>query len=184
MVGKRRRAGRCRKANALRHPGGQLVRGDEDARHVALAQPHRRGWGVGRDKWGKVTDKRLDQRAESPLGRLCLAGRITRREYDAGRRFATIVARYRAVISAPDPLGQRIGGSGIPISDGEARERKEAYDEMFRALADAGHKSQRAVSRACVYGEAAEDMDALRRGLSTLVEFFFLTPNRKSPLLK
>jgi hypothetical protein len=123
------RAGRKRKSGK-RYPGGQLVKADPALRAIddrvrASRQPHRRDLAEG--NLAEHTAARLDARAESPLGRLLLTGRLTRDSeipdrrtsldrvseqaydrYEAGTMFAQIVGAYRVVIGGPRPTS----GSG------------------------------------------------------------------------
>jgi hypothetical protein len=85
------RPGRKRKIGP-RHPGGDLVRPQFDARSLATLQPHR--------VW-LPEEKRMDQKAASPLGCLNLLGVLTDAQYLAGVRYAVVVGKYRAVIETP-----------------------------------------------------------------------------------
>src|SRR5260370_19509088 len=85
------RRGRKRKIG-LRHTGGDLVRPRFDVRSLATLQPHR--------VW-LPEEKRMDQKAASPLGCLNLLGVLTDTQYLAGLRYAVVVGKYRAVIETP-----------------------------------------------------------------------------------
>lgn len=171
--------GRKRKSRR-RKPCGRLapdVRPD-DRKRVAQ-QPHRRG----------VPDEvRTDERAESPLGRLMLRGKIDVDAYNAGTRFAAVVAEYRAVIGAPraDPgigSGRRSNCALIDTACGAedcgCRRRQERYDGAYEALARAGRPAQMAVKAVVI--ERREDghsLDALRVGLAALAVHFGFTTHR------
>src|SRR5579872_1821155 len=127
MIGRRRKPGR-------RYPNGELAHNKEDVRTIALAQPHRRAL---------PSEQRLDQRAEHPLGGLNLVGVISNGQYQAGKTYARIVARYRRMIlapkmSPPSRLGDMEirGGEGESrtISPAQARRIKETYDNAFAIL--------------------------------------------------
>lgn len=94
------RRGRRRKAGPRNH--GRLVP-SQDVRGVVLDQPHRK-WLQG------AADGRLDQKAESPLGRLNLAGHVSDAQLEAGKRMAKVVARYRVVLDSWDPTRGRSDG--------------------------------------------------------------------------
>lgn len=170
-------AGRKRKVRR-RKPCGRLapdVRPD-DRKRVAQ-QPHRRGVKDG---------KGVDERAESPLGRLWLAEKIDEDQYNAGARFAAVVAEYRAVIGAPraDP------GAGSPrrsncalidtacgADDCGCRRRQERYEVTYEVLARAGRPAMMAVKAVVIERrEDGQDLAALRAGLAALaMEFGFTT---------
>src|SRR5258708_20920072 len=132
------RRGRKRKIG-LRHPGGVLARPRFDVRSLATLQPHR--------VW-LPEEKRMDQKAASPLGCLNLLGVLTDSQYLAGVRYAVVVGKYRAVIETP----RAISGAGRgydcpgdlrcgrdPLEPCECRRRKERYDAAFPAGVRAGH---------------------------------------------
>ncbi len=165
------RKGRKRKMRA-RHPGGQLIDEDRISPSAIAAQMPHRAW--------LPKEVRLDQRAESPLGRLALTGRISRGQYLAGRRYASIVAKYKIIIDAPGSPKSIAGimeprsGSGGLLPDSIARARKQAYDAAFEALGNAGQKAQRAVARIAVNDQpcSVEDVGPLKDGLAELERYF------------
>lgn len=152
-----------------RHPNGQLCRLPDDPRAVALAQPHRRFL---------PPSQKLDQKAESPLGGLNLVGLLSDEAYEAGRRYAAIVARYRAVIDAPKPHASSVTdeapGPAPELDRAEARRRKAEYDRAFAAVSEAGQRAARAVARVAVHGEACPGggLKDLERGLAALARHF------------
>lgn len=171
------RLGRKRK-QGRRKPSGDLAADRTDMRQHVMNQPHRR-----------ALENKLDQRAESPLGGLNIFGLITDEQYEAGRLYAGIVGRYRAVIEAPKASASSCGtmvanGAEKPvgefISEEEAERRKARYDSAYEALAGSGCRCARAVARVAVYGEAcpAGSMQLLRIGLDALVEHFGLMARR------
>jgi hypothetical protein len=167
------RRGRKRKIG-LRHPGGDLVRLQFDLRGLATLQPHR--------VW-LPEEKRMDQKAGSPLGCLNLLGVLTDAQYLAGVRYAVVVGKYRAVIETPsatagagrgyDCPGDLKCGRG-PGEDCECRQRKERYDEAFAAVIEAGQRAARAVARVAVHGEQCPRgaLPDLKRGLDALAKHF------------
>jgi hypothetical protein len=120
------RAGRKRKAGK-RHPSGKLVQKRPDDKIRTSRQPHRRGL---------RTDMRLAEQAESPLGRVMLAGLLNRKgetdpkekrpsdearaRYEAGMLYARVAIVYGAqlgvpVVSTPHPA---VSDDSLP-ADGE-----------------------------------------------------------------
>jgi hypothetical protein len=166
------RRGRKRKIG-LRHPGGDLVRSQCEAHSLANLQPHR--------VW-LPQEKRLDQRAGSPLGCLNLLGVLTDAQYLAGVRYAVVVGKYRAVIETPSaisgtgrgydcPGDLNCGRVGAPC---ECRRRKERYDAAFAAVLEPGQRAARAVARVAVHGEPCPRgaLPDLKRGLEALAKHF------------
>ena len=167
------RRGRKRRTG-LRHPGGALVRPELDARSFAALQPHR--------VW-LPQEKRMDQKAASPLGCLNLIGVLTDAQYLAGVRYAVVVGKYRAVIETPRstagsgrgydcPGDLKCGRDGGPTC--ECRRRKQRYDAAFAAVLEAGQKAARAVARVAVHAEQCPRgaLADLRRGLDALARHF------------
>jgi hypothetical protein len=175
MVGRKRKPGK-------REKNGRAVRTPprDDRAHAAL-WPSRSHL--------KAKD-RLSEKASTPLGGLNLHKIITDEEYEAGRRFAGIVMRYRAVIEAPNPSpgGMDRAGMGHMEQD-EAERRKADYDAVYergfdriesRAMRWAARKWVKDVAvydQSCPAGVA---MEALKLGLSSLAAHFGLTRSRKS----
>ncbi|HWF93656.1 MAG TPA: hypothetical protein VG291_01715 [Xanthobacteraceae bacterium] len=166
------RRGRKRKIG-LRHPGGELVRLQFDIRSLATLQPHR--------VW-LPQEKRMDQKAASPLGCLNLLGVLTDAQYLAGVRYAVVVGKYRAVIETPRaisgagrgydcPGDLKCGREGTPC---ECRRRKERYDAAFAAVLEPGQRAARAVARVAVHGEPCPRgaLPDLKRGLDALAKHF------------
>jgi hypothetical protein len=166
------RRGRKRKI-APRHPGGQLVRPRFDMRSLVTLQPHR--------VW-LPEEKRMDQKAASPLGCLNLLGVLSDAQYVAGIRYAVVVGKYRAVIETPRatsgagrgydcPGDLACGRAGEPC---ECRKRKERYDAAFLAVIEAGQRAARAVARVAVHGEPCPRgaLADLKRGLDAPAKHF------------
>ena len=165
------RRGRKRKIG-FRHPGGELVRVRLDVRGLATLQPHR--------VW-LPQEKRLDQKAGSPLGCLNLLGVLTDAQYLAGVRYAVAVGKYRAVIETPRATSGAGRGYDCPgdlrcgRDPGESCEcarRKERYDAAFAAVIEAGQRAARAVARVAVHGEQCPRgaLADLKRGLDALAQ--------------
>jgi hypothetical protein len=132
MMGRRKKAG-------LRYPSGRLRDEtpktpeaiDRFRRRIAASMPHRRPL---------PADRRHLDLAESPFGALALMGIITKDQFDAGFEYRKIVARYRAVISAPrqNPAAMSLNdirGGNIPVlSDEQAAARRQRYMRAFEAI--------------------------------------------------
>jgi hypothetical protein len=167
------RRGRKRKIG-IRHPGGTLVQPRFDVRDLATLQPHR--------VW-LPEEKRMDQKAASPLGCLNLLGVLTDQQYLAGVRYAVVVGKYRAVIETPRATSGAGRGYDCPgdLSCGrepggrcECRHRKARYDAAFAAVIEAGQRAARAVARVAVHGEQCPRgaLADLERGLDALARHF------------
>lgn len=180
VIGLKNRHGRKRKQGP-RHPSGDIIQQPtESPEMIAVRQPHRQQAPI---------EARLDQRAETPLGILCLIGAITHAEYNAARWYASRVARYRAVIDCPKDSPNSIAGCfepkrATPDLD-DAGERKTEYDEAYQALSTAGRKSILAVNAMAINGAPCPPaaFPALIRGLKRLNAQRELTNRRKSRLL-
>lgn len=177
------RAGRKRKSGA-RHPGGQLkAKPKPDLKIRTSRQPHRRAL---------KADDRLDERAESPLGRLFLRGKIDNNAYDAGARYAFVVGEYRSTIEGPRATQGSGRGMDNCIAEACNRSRrsgtfdpdtcpcfrrKSRYDDAYEMLAREGRAILMVVNRIVVHrGEPAEeDIVYLVAGLSILARHFGLT---------
>lgn len=173
------RAGRKRKSGK-RYASGDLVpaRAPDD-RIRAARQPHRR-----------CLDEavRLDERAESPLGRLLLRGLLATVDaigttnaggdaaaarYDAGCAYVAVTGAYRAVIEAPTSTSGSGRGFGCAVEQTNDADtcrrdpdgcgclrRKQRYDGAFEALVRrAGMRAARAVARVAVHREDIPERD-------------------------
>ncbi|MFD2248918.1 hypothetical protein FHS82_001032 [Pseudochelatococcus lubricantis] len=124
---------KTRRRQAKRTPSGAISRAgiNQDQRATVLAQPHRR--------WLPET-ARKDQRAESALGRLYLAGYLTEGQVVAGERWRRLMADYARVIDAPRPtsgvlarmIEEAAGPDTEPPPDDEAGQGGAVSDEEFR----------------------------------------------------
>jgi len=165
------RGGRKRKEGVRRSSNGKS-RGEsaDKVRAVVLAQPHRASLPEA---------LRLDQKAETPLGRLELRGFITGPEYTAGHRYAEIGRRYMAALGIPNSDMRPGPGSMSDFTPNEVRRRKKAYDDAFECMA--GLKGvQREVARVAVHERDVTNLKLLRCGLQTLARHFGLTRGSKS----
>lgn len=173
MVGRKRKTGK-------REKNGRIQREkNTDPKIISLTQPHRRG---------VPADKRHDQRAENPFGRLNLINAVTDAEYDAGIKYRDICLRYRAIISSPNPhptvvcLDGRRYGSGAELTAAQIKTRRDEYMRAFEAIEGYG---PRVVIKSVVIFEKelqAGDLPDLRAGLKGLVKHFGLarTDQRQS----
>lgn len=123
MAGRKRKPGRRTADGRLaKKARPQRVR---DITDVATSQPHR--------SWLKEGQRR-DQRAESALGRMFLAGLITEPECWAGERLRSIIREFHIVIAAPITASTAAimvaEGMEIPAeADHLAAERPETEEE-------------------------------------------------------
>ncbi len=135
------RRGRKRRNMAARYPNGQIQAARAPSPAVVAARmPHR----------GSVAqDDCVNPMAETELGRMQLRGKISKGQYDAGVKFASVVARYRATISGPRPV--LIGGRGYDClglrdcPDCECLRRQSAYEDAYMSLIKAGQQAAKAV---------------------------------------
>lgn len=155
MAGRKRKGGR-REAN------GQLQRASAATRaqavtDVATAQPHRR--------W-LAEDARRDQRAESAIGRLFLAGLITQPECWAGERFRGILREFHLVLACP----MTASAAAIMVAPGVqqdaegdlmAAERHETDEERRDRVLASFDKVQRELRRLDGSKVVVRDLDAL-----------------------
>jgi hypothetical protein len=170
MVGRKRKQGK-------RERNGRIQREkSEDPKIVAFTQPHRQG---------VPADKRHDQRAENPFGRLNLINAIPDIEYDAGIKYRDDYLRYRAVIDSPNPnpgaiaLDRIAYGGRFPLSEDEAIRRRTAYMRAFEAVTGYG---PRVVIKSVLFYEKElqpGDLPDLRVGLQGLVKHYGLTREPK-----
>jgi hypothetical protein len=161
-----------------------------DYRAMAAQQPHR----------ASLPERfRFDERAGTVLGALLLTGQLVPHKrdgqlsaracalYEAGIRYAGVVARYRAMIGTPrmssglgkgypcsgelacglDPQGKRFAPC-------ECKDRADDYNDAFGALA--GHQVQVVVHRVVVHGEEVPywQVPIVRLGLGVLARHFEL----------
>lgn len=174
--------GRARRMGA-RYPSGK-VRPQEDAdiRAVVIAQPHRRHFPVEYNDRGRiVTDRRLDQLASEPLGRLKLAGLISAAEYAAGDRYGEVTRRYYAVRGVPDDTRQPVAGSGTGLEDDEAIKRLRAWNEAEARL-KFNPEARRVAVKVCVGLRDPEGIEHsyLLAALRALARHWGLTQEAKS----
>lgn len=173
------RTGRKRKAGK-RHPNGELANEQKQidlAHRIAIAQPHRQS---------VSQSQRFDQKAGTELGRLRLRQILTEEQYEAGRKYTALVARYRASIEAPKE-GQSIAGAMEPRGGGiitieAARIIRQEYDDAFCALGDCGRPATKLVNHVAVHDREINRHlhDTLICGLNGLSKHFGLTSDRKS----
>jgi hypothetical protein len=171
MVGRTRKIGR-------RQPNGQLARAYINPKQQVAQQPHRLAVVISKYReWPE---------AESEFGRLMLNGLVTPAQYEAGKQYAELAARYRSALLCPPltPSGidlERVGcGKGGGMADGTARSVKRAYDAAFESCGP--HKYQRAIAHHVIQDRHAEieARKLLKAGLDKLVDHFGIDP--KLPL--
>lgn len=184
------RSGRKRKFKGHLGAGGDDGSRQPDDRVRTSRQPHRR-----------VLDEedRRAEEAESPIGRLLLAGHLKtsrdvtgdepRNRYLAATLFATAVGAYRTVIGAPSTTGGG-GGKGyecdvdlcaIEPERCECLRRKTRYRFAYEALASVGRRAVMAVNHVVIHREpiTAAEIVYLVAGLDALVTHFGLTNRRR-----
>lgn len=168
MVGRPRKMGR-------RQPNGQLTRVYVNPRKQAAAQPHRAV--VVMSKYREWPE------AESEFGRMMLNGWVTPAQYEAGKQYAELAARYRVAILGPSPTPSGIdlagarGGKGNGMADPTARAIRRAYDAAFESCGP--HRLQRLIAHHVVHDRKSidlEERELLKLGLDKLVVHFGIDP--------
>lgn len=171
MVGRKRKQGK-------RERNGRIQREkSEDPKIVAFTQPHRQS---------VPAEKRHDQRAENPFGRLNLINAVPDVEYDAGIKFRDDVLRYRVTIDSPNPnpgaisLDRIAYGGRFPLSEDEAIRRRNAYMRAFEAIT--GYGPRLVIKTVVIFEKELQpgDLPDLRLGLQGLVKHYGLTRDGKS----
>lgn len=168
MVGRPRKSGK-------RQPNGQLARAYVNPKAQVAAQPHRKV--VAMSKYREWPE------AETEFGRLMLNGGVTPAQYEAGKQYAELAARYRAAILAPNqnPSGidlERLGfGKGPGMGDNTARAIKRVYDAAFESCGP--NRLQRLIAHHVIHDRPVSDFDdraLLKLGLDKLVGHFGIDP--------
>jgi hypothetical protein len=166
MVGRKRKQGK-------RERNGRIQREkSEDPRIISLTQPHRQG---------VPADKRHDQRAENPFGRLNLINAVPDIEYDAGIKYRDDYLRYRVTIDSPKPLramsppGMSYGGASYFISEEEEIRRRNAYLRAFEAVTGYGPRVVIKSVLLCEKELQPGDLPDLRTALKGLVKHYGLS---------
>jgi len=145
-------------------------------RAMAALQPHRRGLPEAH---------RLDQKAATRLGCLCLVGMITEAQYLAGLDYAHATGQYLSTVEAPRSLSGSGGGydckpDSCPAGSCECLRRVVRYDELYCVLAKAGRRPLIEVNRVAVHNQRSSELEVLRIGLNALARHLRLTNDRKS----
>ncbi|MBB3808771.1 hypothetical protein [Pseudochelatococcus contaminans] len=180
-------AKKTRRKQAKRTPSGRISTAGAtvNPRETVTQQPHRR--------W--LPEKmRKDQRAESALGRLYLAGFLTEGQVVAGERWRRLMADYARVIDAPRPasgvlarmIEEKAGPdteappddevrNGVAISDEELRDRvleamRAARGEI--AARDSSGAVMRMLTRVVIDDVDVQDITYLIVGLHSLATFW------------
>lgn len=138
------RRGRPRK-NGKRTASGQLSRStlavlERAEREQVMAQPHRACLPEA---------LRMDQRAESAIGRMFLMEDITEAQFWAADRWRSIVAQFHVVLASPMTGGSMLGrivapGAGQDEESGK-NERPETEEEMRERVLDQHGEAMRAI---------------------------------------
>ncbi len=109
-----------------------------------------------------------DEHHASDLGRLYMAGEITRKQYNAGVEYGTTILDYLKTIDAPAPFGADLSD----FTDEQCLQRKLSMANARKALSVAGRKAAAVVDRVAVYGDqmAPGELPLLCAGLKALSE--------------
>jgi hypothetical protein len=167
--GKRERNGRIQRERAI------------DPKVISLGQPHRQS---------VPAEKRHDQRAENPFGRLNLINAVSDVEYDAGIKYRDDYLRYRVTIDSPNPNPAAISldriayGGRLPLSEEEAARRRNTYMRAFEAVTGYG---PRLVIKSVVFYEKElqpGDLPDLRIALQGLVKHYGLQNDGKKRVVR
>lgn len=175
------RKGRKRKSGR-RTSNGQLVRKPVDYRSMAEQWPHRIGLPAA---------LRSHERAESEIGRLNLANRISEQEYEAGRRYSVIVGAYLSMANAPRGMAGQgrgydcVGAMDCPVDTCICLARTQRFQRAYEAIGDLGwkvaHRAHKAINRVVIQDFVcfADEVEALKLGLSVLARHFGLTNQQR-----
>lgn len=169
----------------IREPSGRLSRSllqeiDALAPSAAKRLRDEAARRVGGEEYGTV------------IGHMFLAGELDEYRYEAGKRWARLMALYHKAVGAPPPspkpqsLSQGFGKTLEPDPDSEEgremtyRERTiiAAVREAHAVLMGAGMLAENAVRRACEMDEAPvgwTQVNALKEGLAWLSQHWGLT---------
>lgn len=168
MVGRPRKIGK-------RERNGRIARTYENPKAQVASQPHRV---VVPIKFRELPE------AESEFGRMMLNGWVTPAQFEAGKQYAELAARYRASILAPSPnpsaidLGRVGCGKGAGMPDSTARSIKRAYDSAFESCGPV--RLQKAIAHHVIHDRKVGDFETrelLKTGLDKLVQFFGIDRN-------
>jgi hypothetical protein len=135
------KAGRKRKASAVRTKTGQISRAGQDPRMTALAQHHRAG---RLSEWRGTTVGRFleDDRA--------LLNGVSRYTLNlAAVRIADMYDRYQRALASRRPIAVTSGITGGPEDVDRAKEAMEAFTKANTVLQRAGHAIRQATLDLC-----------------------------------
>lgn len=171
-----------------REKNGRAQRGVQRSGHAELMPPteirrltEMAGAGLRDPMWGSM------------LGRIHLAGKISRAEFAAGKRWAELSAEYSVACQSPHlprtTALDKTGGTSIdPDSSAGIKEARRharasaAYADGRHALRLAGPAAERAVEQICVHDYVPtgfDELQALQSGLQALSAWW--SSRRKSP---
>lgn len=136
-----------------------------------------------------------DQKAETYIGRLCMAGRknnadgITQVQYDAAQEYLSAYESFQRAVKSPDALRSPAGGGNGAESDGYAnwcRNAVQRYENAFKAVREAqevhrGANMYAAIDYLVVRNEQHPHMVGdCRLALNALAHHFGLMGKRKA----
>lgn len=162
--------GRPRKTGT-RTASGQLSRStmavlERCERETVMAQPHRASLPEA---------LRMDQRAESVIGRMFLTDAITEAQYWAADRWRVLVAQFHVVLATPMATGSLLGRMVAPAigqeeasGTSECRESEEEMRERVLAQHGAAMRTIRALDSAALIFRTMEEVILRDRACGTL----------------
>lgn len=183
------RAGRPRKENVERYPGGQIKHAETERDVMSVAiEARKRIHGIDTD--GK------DAHAGYTLGRIFIDGQISKEQLEAGNEFAQDMARYYSLVGLPFPSARAqslfsVKGHEGDISQSQADRARRASNRMMELIGllmqvQDGPQVRQTVMNVCVMdldhlrNMPQQQMLYLRRGLQRLHEHKVLRQERKS----
>lgn len=176
---KKKRKGRSRIVEAVRHPCGQVVKRTPEEKADEARQ-------VGREArqrvFGLSVGDSVKPEAGYALGRLRLTNTISQEQINAGEEYEKVIRRYERAILVKRPISggniDRIGG----FDDGDGTDEdyveecnlaRRAYGDARRALIDADPLAQMAVDAWVIENKAAYGLlGELRTGLNALARLY------------
>jgi len=113
-------AGRPRKEGVERYPSGKIKPAETEKETLSVAVAARKRT----QGWSEATPDKavLDPRAGYTLGLMCLDGKITEEQLEAGNEYALAIARYHRLVGIPFPSARAQSLFSIKGHDGEVSE--------------------------------------------------------------
>ncbi len=178
------KAGRKRKTGVKREPNGKPSRvghratAEQDAMSVAAEYRQR--------VFGLSEADRMDQKAATLLGRLCLHGVISEAQWQAGEDWLALSVAMSALVNAPRGFSTTSSGG---VVDDAAHTRhyiatKAKWDDANRAIEDHAPVLERKARFVAMRAIVIDEIDnprmhgALRTALNGLVRYFGLERRR------